>query len=268
MKLLPVCFLLTSLLFIIACNDNDTTADPPVPQTPVLSYSILSVRPHDTSWFTQGYEFHQDLLYIGTGNYGVSKLMQVQPATGKVVKQVSLPDKEFGEGITILNDTLYQLTWKEHLVHTYHAATLQPGRSMTLNGEGWGLTNDGSQLVVSDGSNRLYFYEPATFRLAKTVSVMESGTPAVNLNELEYVNGFIYANQWQYNSVLKIDPASGNVVARIDFTDLVNRVQSENPYLDTRNSAVLNGIAYHPASKKFWITGKLWPHAYEVDFQH
>jgi glutamine cyclotransferase len=249
-----------------ACNDNgnDSTMNDR-PAVPVKTWSIISSIPHDTSYFTQGYEFYNGALLIGTGNYGKSKILKVEPRSGKILQQVQLAAKDFGEGVTVLNDTIYQLTWKENLVHIYNAKDLKKIRETAIQNEGWGATNDGNYIITTNGSNQLYFYEPNGFRLIKQVAVTEAGVPAVNLNELEYAEGFIYANQWQYHYILKIDPASGAVVAKYDFSDLVKNVQNENPFLDTRNNAVLNGIAYEPSSKKFFITGKLWPKAYEVE---
>jgi glutaminyl-peptide cyclotransferase len=267
MKLVRWSFILL-YFFTISCNSGgdpqDIPSDSP-PAVPIKAWTLLSSIPHDTSYFTQGYEFYNGDLLIGTGNYGHSKLLKVQPQTGKVIKQVNLDPKQFGEGVTVLNDTVYQLTWKEHLVNIYSAKDLAKLKEATLNTEGWGLTNDGKNIIVTNGSNQLLFYDPKTFQLLKTIDVSESGVPAVNLNELEYVDGFIYANQWQYHYILKIDAASGKVVAKYDMSDLVKKVETEFPFLDVKNNAVLNGIAYQKQTKKFFITGKLWPLSYEVD---
>ena len=254
--------------FTISCNGEGGEEDSPVdtkPPIPVKSWTLLSSIPHDTSYFTQGYEFYKGDLLIGTGNYGHSRLLKVQPLTGRVIKQVDLDPKHFGEGVTVLNDTIYQLTWKEHMVHIYSARDLVKLREAPLNVEGWGATNDGKNIIVTNGSNQAFFYDPGNFQLIKTIDVTENGVPSVNLNELEYVDGFIYANQWQYHYILKIDPSSGNVIAKYDMTDLVKKVEMEFPFLDVKNNAVLNGIAYNKETKKFYVTGKLWPLSYEVD---
>lgn len=269
MKAFLVFGLSIAVVVSIGCNGGEEPSpEQPGLQAPAISYSILSSVPHDTSYFTEGYEYYNNTLLESTGNYGTSKLVQADPKTGKVVKELSLPAKEFGEGITVLHDTIYQLTWKENIAHLYKAKDFKKIGDIRFNAEGWGLTNDGKQLIASDGSNNLYFYEPSTLRLLRVQSVTENGTPAVNINELEYVNGFVYANQWQYNYILKINPQNGEVVGKLDLTDLVNKVQSEFPYLDTKNNAVLNGIAYNPGTKKFLITGKDWPKAYEIDIPH
>ncbi|HUP12899.1 MAG TPA: glutaminyl-peptide cyclotransferase [Niastella sp.] len=261
--LLPVLF----FLFVGAgCSNNDTEATTPSatePKTPVLSYTVTATYPHDTSSYTQGLEFLNGQLFEGTGNYGFSKLLQVDLKTGKSAKQLSLAPKLFGEGITILHDTLYQLTWKEKTVFAYEPKTFKKLTEYPLNTEGWGLTNDGKNLIATDGSSNLYFYEPSTFRLLRTQGVTEVGSPAFNLNELEYINGFIYANQYEYNYILKIDPSSGHVVAKLDLSELVNRLRSKDPQIRE-----LNGIAYDSTTKKIYITGKWWPELYEVQFEH
>lgn len=265
--------LLPALLFLtlMGCNNNNTTStdnSASTPQTPVVSYTIVAAYPHDTSSFTQGLVFYNGQMLEGTGNYGESKLMQTDLKTGKAIKSVNLDPKLFGEGITVLHDTIYQLTWREKVVLVYSAKDFKKIKEFPLNTEGWGITNDGKNLIVSDGSSNLYFYDPATFRLLRTQGVTDNGSPAVNLNELEYINGFVYANQWQYTDILKIDPNSGQVAGKMDFTDLVQRVQTKIPNVSTEDAATLNGIAYDSTTNKIYITGKLWPEIYEVQFAH
>ena len=256
---------------MMACNGNDSeqsTTGGTASNTPILSYTIVAAYPHDTSSFTQGLVVHEGRLLEGTGNKGKSRLMEIDLATGRTIREIDLDPNLFGEGITVLNDTLYQLTWQDHKVLVYNAKNLSRIGEHPLPIDGWGLTNDGTNLIVTNGSNNLYFYEPQTFRLLRTQSVTEDGNPAGNLNELEYINGFIYANQWQLKTILKIDPQSGQVVAKMDFTDLVSRVQAKIPQFDTKQDAVLNGIAYDSTSNKIYITGKNWPELYEVQFEH
>ncbi len=261
--------LIASLFFTLACNNSDTTnteaTSPTSAKSSVanISYSVVNSYPHDTSSFTEGLLIYNNQLFESTGNYGHSKLLQEDLKTGKAIRQLPLEDKFFGEGITILHDTLYQLTWKEHVVFVYSLKDFKKIKEFTLNTEGWSLTNDGTNLIVSDGSSNLFFYEPSTFRLLRTQGVTEDGTPAININELEYINGYVYANQWQYNDILKIDPSSGQVVGRLDLTELVNRVKSKDPQAD-----VLNGIAYDAATKKVYVTGKYWPELYEIAFSY
>jgi glutamine cyclotransferase len=253
------------LLFIFSCNNSDTTSvsEPGNDNTtPNITYSIAATYPHDTSSFTEGLEFYKGKLLESTGNTGKSKLLEIDLKTGKPAKAISLDNKFFGEGITVLNDTIYQLTWREHIVNVYTVNDFKKIKEFPLNTEGWGLTNDGKNLIASDGSANLYFYDPSTFRLLRTQGVTENGGPAVNINELEYVNGFIYANQWQYNYIIKIDPNSGQVVSKLDLSELVNRVKAQAPY-----ALELNGIAYNPETKKFYVTGKYWPQIFELQFQ-
>lgn len=249
-------------IFFINCTNGDKT-NPQVerPTAPILSYSVVSVLPHDTSSFTEGLEFYKNTLLESTGLQGRSKLLQYDPSTGKILKQVVLSPQYFGEGITVLHDTLYQMTYREHVVFVYAVKDFKNIKELPLNFEGWGLTNDGKNLIASDGSSNLYFYEPGTFRLLRTQAVTENGVPAVNINELEYINGFVYANQWQYNYILKINPTNGEVVAKMDLTDLVKKT-------NTNDSNVLNGIAYNPATNKVYVTGKNWPSLYEIQFAY
>jgi len=256
-------------IYLMSCanndkNDDNTDGSTPANTTasaPMINYSVVAVYPHDTSSFTQGLVFNNGEFLEGTGNYGHSMLYQVDLKTGKQLRKVALDPKFFGEGITVLHDTLYQLTWQEKTVLVYSAKDFKKIKEFPLNTQGWGITNDGKNLIVSDGSSNLYFYDPSTFQLMRTQGVTENGAPAVNINELEYIDGFVYANQWQYNYILKIDPNSGQVVAKMDLTDLVNRVKAKDPQAD-----VLNGIAYDPATKKVYVTGKFWPDLYEIKF--
>lgn len=256
--------LLAFCFYISSCNNADTTGNISDSKntTPILSYSVAAAYPHDTSFFTEGLEFYKGRLLESTGNKGSSKLVETDLQTGKPTKLISLNNQFFGEGLSVLNDTLYQLTWQEHIVHVYSVNDFKKIKELPLDTQGWGLTNDGKNLIASDGSANLYFYEPSTFRLLRTQGVTENGSPAVNINELEYINGFIYANQWQYNYIIKIDPNSGQVVGKLDLSDLVNRVKAQAPYVNE-----LNGIAYNAETKKFYVTGKYWPQIFEIQFQ-
>lgn len=264
MKLLIVA---AAASIMIGCNNTDADAtnynSNAEPAAPVVSYNVVATYPHDTSSFTQGLTFYNGQLLEGTGNKAKSKLLQVDLQTGNAVKKVDLDPTLFGEGIVVLNDTLYQLTWQEKVVLLYNAKTFEKIGQLPLGTEGWGITTDSTHLIVTDGSNNLYFYEPGTFRLLRTQGVTESGAPAVNLNELEYINGFIYANQYQYPYILKIDPQSGQVVGKLDLTELTKRVKAKYAGAD-----VLNGIAYNPATDKIYVTGKWWPELYEIQFPH
>jgi glutaminyl-peptide cyclotransferase len=257
-------FLLSLLIFLfIGCNNSDTSNNNTSQNNiPVSAPSIVSTLPHDTSYFTEGLEFYDSTLLESTGQYGPSKLLQLNARTGEVLKEVKLGEKYFGEGITVLHDTLYQLTWKEKTIFVYDVKTFKKIKEMPFDGtEGWGMTNDGKNLIVSTGSSNLYYYEPGTLKLLKTLTVSENGTPVPNVNELEYVDGYVYANQWQYDYIVKIDPSNGNVVAKYDLGGLIESVKRIDP-----NSEYMNGIAYNHATKKFYVTGKNWPQMFEIQF--
>jgi glutamine cyclotransferase len=256
----------TSILLVclVSCSDGpDQNAAPPPPPPASLNYTIQKVLPHDTSSFTEGLLIYKGALYESTGNHGRSKLLKIDLNTGKVLKQLDLDQKFFGEGIVILRDTIYQLTYTERavFVYTMDFKKIKEYTITTDNGQGWGMTTDGTNLIVDDGSSNLYFYDPSTFKLIKKLVVTDAGALGYNLNELEYIDGYIYANQWQLPYILKIDPSNGKVVAKVDLTDVWNRIQQKAPKAD-----VLNGIAYDAETKKIYITGKNWPEMYEVQF--
>lgn len=256
-------FLLLGLAGFIACKSKDKPGpDKPDPNAPkMLSYSIVNTFPHDTSSYTQGLLIYKGTMYEGTGNYDRSKLKKVDLATGKSLLEISLDKKYFGEGVTILRDTVYQLTWREKTVLVYTLKDFKKIKEIPVDFEGWGLTHDGQNLIVSTGGSDLLYYDPTTFKLVKTQTVMESGSKAFNLNELEYIDGFIYANQYQYPYIFKIDPVSGQVVAKADLTQMWDRIRAIDHDAD-----VPNGIAYDTATRKMYITGKWWPELYEVQF--
>lgn len=259
------------VVFNISCknddNNNHPTPDNPdlnEPPPKTLSYSILKAFPHDTSSFTEGFEFYKGELYESTGNRGESKLMKINLATGKPLKQIDLDKKYFGEGITILNDTIYQLTYQEKTAFAYSVKDFKKLKEFSFTTdtkEGWGMTNDGKNLIATDGGSNLYFFNPANFSLIKKLTVTDGGSLTFNLNEVEYVEGYIYSNQWNYNTIFKIDAATGKVVAKADMTDLVNQARAKNPAIDS-----FNGIAYDKTTKKLYVTGKYWTEIYEIQF--
>jgi glutamine cyclotransferase len=264
---LIVVFLIASLLIrFLSCKPRGTVVDEPVsdatPPPPVLGHTIIETLPHDTSFYTQGLTFYKGELYEGTGDpgyLGKSRLMKIDLKTGKPLRSISLSNKFFGEGITILGDTIYQLTWQEHKVFVYTLNDFKKVKEFDINGEGWGITNDGQKLIVSTGSGMLYYYDPSTFKLLSKSSIMEGNANTFNLNELEYIDGFVYANQYTYPYILKIDPAAGRVIAKYDLNDMWTRVKAIDPNVD-----VPNGIAYDSTTKKIYVTGKLWPEMYEI----
>ncbi len=219
----------------------------------------IKVYPHNTTSYTQGLEFDEDQLYEGSGGRGVtgkSRVMKVDLNSGKTLVEQPLPSDYFGEGITILEDRLYQLTWQENTCFVYDKNTLEELKTFSYSGEGWGLCNDGQHLIMSDGTERISFIDPENFSLKKTIEVYSNEGPIKALNELEYINGKIYANVYQTNMIVIIDPATGIVTGRIDGSIIA---------LDHRKSGeVMNGIAYKKSTKQLFITGKNWPSLIEI----
>jgi len=256
-------FFIATLSFFVACKNEDKpgTVTPPANAPKSMSYSIVATYPHDTSSYTQGLLIYNGVMYEGTGNYGKSKLKMVDLKTGKSQQEISLDKKFFGEGVTILNDTIYQLTWKEKTVFVYLLKDLKKIKEFPIEIEGWGLTTDGKNLIASNGSGDLFYYEPSSFKLVKTQTVTEAGSPSFNLNELEYIDGYVYANQYTYPYIFKINPGTGEIEAKADLTQMWDRIKAIDP-----DAEVPNGIAYDAAAKKIYITGKWWPELYEVQF--
>jgi glutamine cyclotransferase len=256
LPLIVVFLISSSIVLFVCCKTKDKPIYPPVDHT------IIETLPHDTNFYTQGLTFYKGELYEGTGDpgyIGKSRLMKIDLKTGHALKIISLTNKYFGEGITILRDTIYQLTWQEHKVFVYTLNDFKKVKEYDIDTEGWGITNDGQKLIVSTGNGILYYYDPSTFRLLSKSSIMEGNSNTFNLNELEYIDGFVYANQYQYPYILKIDPTAGKVVAKYDLTDLWKKVQALKSNVDYPN-----GIAYNEITKKIYVTGKLWPEMYEI----
>jgi glutamine cyclotransferase len=249
---------------IIACNNN---TDQPVvdvntvPPPPAINYSVVNIYPHDTASFTQGLVWYNNSLYEGTGYRGFSKLLKVNLKDGKATKALSLDAVYFGEGITILDNKIYQLTWEEHKVLVYDATIFKKINEFVWPSEGWGITHNGKELLISTGSSNLYVVNPADFKILRTIAVNDNNGPVANLNELEFVKGFVYANIWQSDYIVKINPADGKVVGRIDCSGLLYK--NSIPF-DERHKDVLNGIAYDSVKNSFYITGKWWPALFEV----
>lgn len=264
-------------LLLLACGNGGGSASngdgtgTGLSEPPPISYSVVNAYPHDTAAFTQGLEIYDGRLYESTGLFGRSSLRINDLATGSVRQRVNLGSEFFAEGITILKDTLYQLTWQNHEVMVYSAKDMKPVRRMAWSAEGWGITHDSSRLYISDGSDKLYVVNPTDLKLQRVISVSDNAGPVNNLNELEWVDGSIYANRWQYDQIVRIDPASGMVTGRLDLTDLLKRnSRSDLSYLTQPgsageiNGAVLNGIAWDASRKRLLVTGKLWPEIFEL----
>lgn len=265
---------LISLLFVAACNspkneDNNTsnTTTPATTVVPtVISYQVVNEYPHDPAAFTEGLEYVNGTLYESVGEYGTSDLRKTELKTGKVLMQTKMDKKYFGEGLTVLNGKVYQLTYRERTGFVYDQKTLKQERTFSIPAaEGWGMTNDGKYLIFDDGSNILHYLDPATLQEVKQVGVNDERGAVDNINELEYIKGYIYANVWRTDIILKIDPNSGQVVGRADLSDL--REKTGIPPMsqtDPKAPEVMNGIAYDTATNRIFITGKYWPKLFEV----
>jgi glutaminyl-peptide cyclotransferase len=224
---------------------------------PTMYYKVKTTWPHDLEAYTQGLVIHDGILYESTGQEGHSWVGIVDIKTGVPDKKVILENKYFGEGITILNNKVYHLTWKTKTGFVYDLKTFKKLREFSYNTEGWGLTHDGINLIMSDGTDKIHFMDTTSLKTIRTMSVTDDAGVVDDLNELEYVEGFIFANIYQTNKIVKIDPKTGSVVGKMDLTPLAQNAALRNPDAD-----VLNGIAYHPGTKLFLVTGKNWPSIY------
>jgi glutaminyl-peptide cyclotransferase len=229
---------------------------PPSVNIPQYTYQIVRVYPHDPAAFTQGLQYLDGALYEGTGLNGRSSIRKVKLETGEVLQKHDLTAQYFGEGITVWNNDLIELTWQSGVAFVYDKTTFQPRRRFNYFGEGWGLTHDDVNLIMSDGTDRLRLLDPATFAERRRIQVTAGGLPVRNLNELEFVKGEIFANIWQTERIARIAP-DGRVVGWIDLGGLL--APSERAGLD-----VLNGIAYDAAKDRLFVTGKLWPKLFEI----
>jgi glutamine cyclotransferase len=234
-------------------------AKPPVEKSaPLYGYEVVHSWPHDPNAFTQGLVFTGGNLLESTGEEGRSSLRRVEPETGTVVQKVDIAPPYFAEGITLLKGKIYQLTWQHQLGFVYDALSFEKIGQFNYQGEGWGLANDGQSLILSDGSNRIRFLDPDNFQVKKTIAVLDGRTAVEELNELEYIQGEIYANVWHADRIARIDPQTGRIVGWIDLRELLapGEVQDEE--------AVLNGIAYDESTGRIFVTGKLWPKLFEI----
>ena len=242
-----------------------TTTAPPAPVEPMVPADPVSIElvvvetlPHDPQAFTQGLVMGDGVLYESTGLYGESTVRIVDPATGHVIRSTSLEDGFFGEGLELVGDRLIQLTWREGTAFVWDAETLAPLGTFSYTGEGWGLCAQEDRLVMSNGSSRLTFRDLTTFAPVGGVEVLRSGEPVERINELECVEDLVYANVWQTEEIVIIDPGTGRVVGQIDASSLLDHLGS------TDGIDVLNGIAYDPEDRSFYLTGKLWPAIFQV----
>ena len=225
---------------------------------PVYGYEVVNVYPHDPAAFCQGLAFADGYLYEGTGRYGGSSLRQVDLESGRVLKHLRLSPRLFGEGIAVSGDDLIQLTWRSRVAFVYDRQSFARRSVFRYTGEGWGITRVGERLVMSDGSATLRLLDPKTFRMVDKITVRSQNVAVDQLNELEYVEGEIYANVWGSDRIARISPKTGQVLGWIDLGGLLPR--HERASID----AVLNGIAFDPKAKRLFVTGKLWPKLFEI----
>ena len=225
-----------------------------------FTYRVVNVLPHDPNAFTQGLVYADGIFYEGTGRNGQSSLRKVEPVTGAVLQQHDLEEEYFGEGIALFEDKIYQLTWQSNTGFIYDKETFTELSRFAYPTEGWGITDNGSELIMSDGSANLYFWNPETLQETRRLEVLYQGEPLVRLNELEYFDDAIWANVWQTDAVVRIDPTTGVVNGVVDLRGLLNAAPPFTTPVD-----VLNGIAYDEATGRLFVTGKLWPAVFEIE---
>ncbi|MGB7293678.1 MAG: glutaminyl-peptide cyclotransferase [Thermodesulfobacteriota bacterium] len=241
----------------VADSNNYESID----NAPVYGYKIVNSYPHDPEAFTQGLVYEHGFMYEGTGLHGRSSLRKVELETGRILQNHNLPNQYFGEGLTIHGDKITQLTWRSNVGFVYDKEKFSLVKKFNYATEGWGITYDGKNLVMSDGSNTLYFLDPITHREINRIKVTYDGRPVARLNELEYVNGEIFANVWLTDIIARISPERGKVIGWIDLRGLSDNFGAR------RRDQVLNGIAYDHKGDRLFVTGKLWPKIYEIKLE-
>ena len=238
---------------------NQTGPAAPRESVPVYTYEVVRSWPHDTHAFTQGLVFYQGALYESTGHYGASTLRQVELNTGKVLKKVDVDERYFAEGMTIAQGKLFQLTWMGHKGFIYDLKSFERLGEFAYEGEGWGLTSDtDGHLVLSDGTSQIRFLDASNFHLIRSINVSDGGLPLMQINELEYIKGEIFANVWKTDRIARIDPQNGKILGWIDLAGLRPREAEVN------SEDVLNGIAYDEKDDRLFVTGKRWPTIFEI----
>ncbi len=250
---------LTIIALFFGALVTPTLADAPAEDVKFYQYRIVNEFPHDTSAFTQGLFFHDGALYESTGEYGQSVLREVALETGETLRAAALPSRRFGEGSVAVGERIFVLTWRSGMGYVFDRETLREMQTFTYDGEGWGLTYDGDRLIMSDGTPTLRFLDPQTLQENGRLSVTFRGSPLHNLNELEWVDGEIFANVWQSDAIVRIDPSTGAVTGVIDLRGILK----DNAQM--MGADVLNGIAYQEETGRLFVTGKNWPSLFEVE---
>ena len=253
-------FALSGAVLVFCCLNLQGCLIPGNPDaTPVYSYNIVNTYPHDPDAFTQGLVFDDGVPYEGTGLYGESSLRRVELETGNILQIRELSDQFFGEGITIYGDSIIQLTWQSNIGFVYDKNDFELLQEFNYSTEGWGITHDGTRLIMSDGTSTLHFLDPQTFEEIGHIDVFDDNGPVTRLDELEYIKGEIYANVWQTDRIARIAPETGRVVGWVDLEGLLSAEDRGEPV------DVLNGIAYDAQTDRLFVTGKLWPKLFEIE---
>jgi glutamine cyclotransferase len=247
----------SSAAYVVLSNQSSNSAQSSQNEPVNYGYTVVNTYPHDAGAFTEGLVYADGFLYESTGLNGNSTLRRVDLETGQTLQQISLDPQYFGEGITIFQDRIIQLTWQSQVGFVYDKNSFNLLQQFNYQGEGWGITNDGTKLIMSNGSDVLTFLDPGTFKVTGTVQVKEGNTTIANLNELEYVNGNVYANVWYENGIAIINPQTGQVKGWINLTGLYNAVNADV-------NDVLNGIAYDAHGDRLFVTGKRWSQLFEI----
>ena len=253
-SLIGLCFMAA---FAVAQSPKPNS---PPASTPITPFKVVGEYPHDMEAFTQGLLFHDGVLYEGTGHYTKSRIRRVDISSGRVLQEWPFPNQLFGEGLTLLGDHLFALSWRSGVGLVLERESFNLVAHFQYDGPGWGITDDERHLYMSDGTDRLYIRDPATFEIVRTIDVKYKGRPIIKLNELEWINGEIWANIWKEKIIVRIDPKTGEVIGWLDLTEIVNRTKNADNV-----DNVLNGIAHDPKTGRVFVTGKYWPVMYELE---
>jgi glutamine cyclotransferase len=261
--------LIVIVLILVSCNNNNNqetnqNSAPAIAAPANLSYTVINEYPHDSSSFTEGLIWINGSFLESTGNYEQSHLLKINLKTGKAEKKLKLDKQYFGEGIAVLNNKIYQLTYKEHKVFVYDMNFKKLAQEFEWPYEGWGMTTDGKSLILDTGGSNIYFVNPETFKIERTLGVVNNNGYVSMVNELEYVDGYLYANIWMTNDIIKINAQTGLVEAKADMSQLIKNSHDHKDVNISEN--FLNGIAYNAEKKTFYVTGKNWPTLFEIKF--
>jgi glutaminyl-peptide cyclotransferase len=255
-------FLMFFIILVFSCTKDERKEQSTTTQDNSFTYTILTTLPHDREAFTEGLEIYDGKILESTGQHGKSWIAEIDPALGNPQKKVLLPEEYFGEGITVLNSKLYHLTYKTRVGFIYDAKTYKKIGQFEYDSkikEGWGLTHNESNLILSDGTDKIHFLDTSNFSVVRSISIKEGHLPIRQINELEFVHGHIFANVWETDWILKIDPETGGVVGRLDLSAIVARIRAMYPRANE-----LNGIAYDKNSNALLVTGKNWPESFLI----